>query len=229
MRDGDAVAVALPSMGVSSLNLGCWRRQPLFFLLRPRWTLTMIAHQISASSPVRDRILDAAEELICIRGVGSLTLEAVAHMADVSKGGILYHFRSKDCLISGLQQRLAEHLEERLRDTKHQPLPVLLAFLRELRQSYEAGGRCFAPLLLAREQQDPCPELQTLMTNLIRRSDVSDSRDGGLLLFASLGLVLASLTRIPHLKPEQAQHFFNRLEDAADVLANQPREEAGVP
>ena len=115
----------------------------------------MITRQNSASPPVRDRILDAAEELICARGVGSLTLDAVAHLADVSKGGLLYHFRSKDCLISGLQQRLAEHLEERLQNTKHQPLPVSLAFLREVRQNYEAGGRCFVPLLLACEQHDP--------------------------------------------------------------------------
>ena len=67
------------------------------------------------------------------------------------------------------------------------------------------------------------------MTNLIWRSDVSDSDDGGLLLFASLGLVLASLTRIPHLKPEQAEHLVDRLEDAAVALAKRPREEAGVP
>jgi hypothetical protein len=35
------------------------------------------------------------------------------------------------------------------------------------------------------------------MTGLLRRSALSDNQDGALLLFASLEVVLASLTRIP--------------------------------
>lgn len=182
----------------------------------------MTARPDPTSSPTRDRILDAAQDLICAGGVGGFTLEAVARLADISKGGLLYHFSTKDLLISGLHQRLAEHLEGRLRDAECQGIPVLLAFIRELRQDYESGGRRFAPLLLAREQQDPFWELQTLMSDLLRRSSVADNQDGALLLFASLGVVLASLTRIPHLKPEQATRLFDRMEAAAEAFPARP-------
>jgi AcrR family transcriptional regulator len=182
----------------------------------------MTARPDPTSSSTRDRILDAAQDLICTGGIGGFTLDAIARLAGISKGGLLYHFSSKDSLISGLHQRLAQHLEGRLRDAECWGIPVLLAFIRELRQDYESGGRRFAPLLLSREQQDPFWELQTLMADLLRRSALSDNQDGALLLFASLGMVLASLTRIPHLKPEQATLLFDRMEAAAEAIPARP-------
>ena len=43
-----------------------------------------------------------------------MTLEAVAHEAGVSKGGLLYHFPSKEALISGMVGRLIEGFETAL-------------------------------------------------------------------------------------------------------------------
>lgn len=59
------------------------------------------------SGPARDCILDATEEVLCTRGVAGLTLDAVARATGVSKGGLLYHFRSKDALSSAMQRRWA--------------------------------------------------------------------------------------------------------------------------
>jgi AcrR family transcriptional regulator len=56
----------------------------------------------------RTRILDAAEAIVRARGVGGLTLDAAAKAAGVSKGGLLYHFASKEALLTGLLARLAE-------------------------------------------------------------------------------------------------------------------------
>ena len=56
----------------------------------------------------RTRILDAAEAIVRRGGVAALTLEAAAREAGVSKGGLLYHFGSKEALLSGLLNRLAE-------------------------------------------------------------------------------------------------------------------------
>ena len=61
-------------------------------------------------SNTRDRILDAAEELVSTRGVSDLTLDAVAAGANLSKGGLLYHFASKEQLIIGLVQRITDEL-----------------------------------------------------------------------------------------------------------------------
>jgi len=55
----------------------------------------------------RTRILDAAERIVHARGVSGLTLDAAAREAGVSKGGLLYHFGSKEALLVGLMERLA--------------------------------------------------------------------------------------------------------------------------
>ncbi len=58
------------------------------------------------------RILDAAEALVRTRGVGGLTLDAAAQAAGVSKGGLLYHFASKEALLDALLKRLAAFIAE---------------------------------------------------------------------------------------------------------------------
>ncbi|MBU8826345.1 TetR/AcrR family transcriptional regulator [Mycolicibacterium goodii] len=64
----------------------------------------------------RDRILDAYEDLLAVEGERFATLEAVAARAGVSKGGLLYHFPSKDRLAEALYDRLqflaAEDVQE---------------------------------------------------------------------------------------------------------------------
>jgi AcrR family transcriptional regulator len=56
----------------------------------------------------RDRVLDAYESLLLDHGPSSATLDAVASSAAVSKGGLLYHFASKEALAGGLLERLRE-------------------------------------------------------------------------------------------------------------------------
>jgi AcrR family transcriptional regulator len=56
----------------------------------------------------RDRILDAYERQIISAGERATTLESVAADAGVSKGGLLYHFASKDALRAALLARLEE-------------------------------------------------------------------------------------------------------------------------
>lgn len=55
-----------------------------------------------------DRMLDAAEAVVVRQGISSLTLEAVAAQAGVSKGGLLHYFPSKDRLVEGMVIRCAE-------------------------------------------------------------------------------------------------------------------------
>ena len=51
------------------------------------------------ASDARDRALGAAVAIVCREGGGSLTIDAVAKEAGVSKGGVLHHFATKDALI----------------------------------------------------------------------------------------------------------------------------------
>lgn len=55
--------------------------------------------------PARDRLLDAAERVVVESGATHLTLDAVAKSAGVSKGGLLYHFPSKEALLEGMMAR----------------------------------------------------------------------------------------------------------------------------
>ncbi|WP_113700098.1 TetR/AcrR family transcriptional regulator [Nonomuraea lactucae] len=60
----------------------------------------------------RDELLDAAEALLCDQGSAALTLAAVADRAGVSKGGLLYHFSSKEALIKGMVERLIDDFDQ---------------------------------------------------------------------------------------------------------------------
>ncbi len=59
------------------------------------------------ANTTRTDLLGAATRLILERGAASVTLEAVAKEAEVSKGGLLYHFPNKDALVEGLLEHYA--------------------------------------------------------------------------------------------------------------------------
>ena len=73
----------------------------------------------------REKVLDAFEAILIDDGERAATLEATAKAAGVSKGGLLYHFRSKDDLETGLLERL-DHLTtldlERMRAAEEGPV-----------------------------------------------------------------------------------------------------------
>lgn len=54
----------------------------------------------------KDLMLDAAEAVVMDEGSGKLTLDAVAERAGVSKGGVLYHFPTKDALLESMMERM---------------------------------------------------------------------------------------------------------------------------
>jgi AcrR family transcriptional regulator len=66
-----------------------------------------------SSLDTRDRLLDAAETVVIEQGVNAMTLEAVAARARVSKGGLLYHFPSKEDVVLGMVSRIASVVQER--------------------------------------------------------------------------------------------------------------------
>lgn len=62
----------------------------------------------------REKILDAAADVAAEAGPGSLSLEAVALRAGVSKGGLLYNFPTKAKLMQGLVERYLNEFEKAL-------------------------------------------------------------------------------------------------------------------
>lgn len=56
--------------------------------------------------PTKEKIVDAAMAIVREQGVGKLTLDEAAKSAGFSKGGVLYHFKTKDDLIRAMVERL---------------------------------------------------------------------------------------------------------------------------
>ena len=68
----------------------------------------------------RQQIIHAAFALIRREGVARLTIEAVAQEAGLSKGGVLYHFRSKESLIQAMVASLVERFDADIETARRQ-------------------------------------------------------------------------------------------------------------
>src|SRR5262245_9918009 len=61
-----------------------------------------------------DLILSAAERVVMRDGVTRLTIDAVARESKLSKGGVLYHFATKEALIQAMLERLIQYCEREI-------------------------------------------------------------------------------------------------------------------
>lgn len=66
-----------------------------------------------SGSGTKSAILDAANRIVREKGAEHLTLELTAAEAGISKGGLLYHFPTKEALIQGM---ILDYLERFSRD-----------------------------------------------------------------------------------------------------------------
>ena len=83
----------------------------------------------------RQNILAAAAELARCSGAGNLSLDAVAARAGVSKGGLLYHFPSKSCLMEALVEDYLGRFEAALsrEENAARPNGVVAAYIAQFR------------------------------------------------------------------------------------------------
>ena len=72
----------------------------------------------------RERILRAAEELICEHGFENTSIKAVASKAECSKSSIYLHFRSKEALLVAIYEKTVEQLKETFSREMGENLPI---------------------------------------------------------------------------------------------------------
>lgn len=77
----------------------------------------------------RDALLDALKSLICEGSVHDITLDSVAARAGVTKGGLIYHFKSKEALLHGLVERMLQRVDAYCIDPTLEPRDGLKQFL----------------------------------------------------------------------------------------------------
>ena len=96
-------------------------------------------------------MLQAAEAVVLEQGAGNLTLDAVAKQAGVSKGGVIYNFRSKDALLEAMIDRLIEHSIAAHRETieklPDRPGRALRAYVQNSLRTPDAADRVSGALL----------------------------------------------------------------------------------
>ncbi len=82
------------------------------------------------TSPTRERILDALVAVVAQDGPAGATLDAVAAAAGVSKGGLLYHFGTKEALFDGLLERLTRTAREDVAQWRSHEAGIVPAYLQ---------------------------------------------------------------------------------------------------
>jgi AcrR family transcriptional regulator len=136
-----------------------------------------------------DLLLDAAEAVIVRDGIASLTLDAVAAQARVSKGGLLHHFPNKDRLVEALVVRTAaamhEHYEQAYHDTPAGPgrmaRALLEANLRDMNEWCESCRRGSAAAFAALAHNPSLIEpMRAAYAELYRRVAEDDGLPPGL-------------------------------------------------
>ncbi len=179
----------------------------------------------SASIPTRrkrdsrESILQAAEEIVARRGPAHLTLETAANEAKVSKGGLFYHFRSKEALLEAMIRRSMQLLEtehtkvaESLTGERNGKLKAnIIGTLRHLE-----GQRPVLTAVVAAIANDPKlvepmresfrNDFQALCKELTLRME-----DVAVLFLASQGLLLMELLGLSFLTPSQIRKVTQRM------------------
>ncbi|MET0725026.1 MAG: TetR/AcrR family transcriptional regulator [Leifsonia sp.] len=97
---------------------------------------------MAQTSSTRDRILDAYQDLLIDGGERAATLDAVSASAGVSKGGLLYHFASKDALSAGLLDRLRDLAAEDARAIRSAESGAVDYFIRNSVDTGSPLDRC---------------------------------------------------------------------------------------
>ncbi|WP_028649751.1 TetR/AcrR family transcriptional regulator [Nocardiopsis sp. CNT312] len=176
-----------------------------------------------STSSTRDRILDALQDILVHQGYSGVTLEAVAHAAAVSKGGLLYHFPSKKAMFTGLIDRLGALAEDQFEEALTGDEGVVRVFLRtSLPSSSEERELYWAVIASLRSQEELSEEADSLVRHLFEhwgallREELTDPVLAEIILRAGDGLYLASIAGLSQPEPEMLQRMCDRLIEESD-------------
>jgi len=104
----------------------------------------------------REKILDAAQNLILDRGYVGMTVEHVLAQVGITKGAFFHHFKTKDDLAKALLRRFADkdtriysEARERAEKLSDDPLQQMLIFIRLFEEMFEGLTEPYPGCLLA--------------------------------------------------------------------------------
>lgn len=166
----------------------------------------------------RDRILDALEKLLLVNGVAQVTLEAVAAQAGVSKGGLLYHFPSKEALLAAMVRRLGERSDQQLADAVAGGTSASEFYLQiPDSEDHEELGLFRSIIAALRTVDGQHDEIQKAVTHVMRswdqglQAEIADPVQAEIIRLVGDGLYLAAMLGLPQPDPELHRQVVERL------------------
>lgn len=164
----------------------------------------------------RERILDSFETLVVSGGISNVTLDAVAKHAKVSKGGLLYHFPSKQSLMEGFGERLHQRVDALVSDAPSDPAEIVRWYL-----AYEIQGpeeaTTFNSLLAALHANDTGSDglIRSALERLYEPLEALDPYLGSVVQVVGNGLYLSALLGLPGPPSEMVAELVEELAQRA--------------
>ena len=170
-------------------------------------------------------ILDAAETLLRRSGTRTLTIDAVAVEAGLSKGGVLHHYASKDALVTALAVRKVGRIRAGiaacLASAPDGPAALPLAVVAHARQVYaEECGFPDSLLIASADNADAAAAFSQFLSELLAAMGAAEARSGqgAALTFAVLGLMLSRSLDFHRIDGAPLDRLFDALEAQARAL-----------
>ena len=170
----------------------------------------------------RTKILRAARQIVERSGAGALTFDELSSVSGVTRGGITYHFPTKDHLLRGLleddmAQWRASEQASRPKDVDDPELAELIGFIRSHTSKDEQQRRFVAGMISAAAHQ---PELLDSCRQEIARQRSRQTWDElglkrHLLQLAAAGLFWEELFQLHPLPAEVRARLVQMMEQLA--------------
>jgi AcrR family transcriptional regulator len=166
----------------------------------------------------KDAILAAAETVVAEAGAAHLTLDAVAAQAGLSKGGLLYHYPSKEALLQGMLSRLLDRVDSDRRrfqtELGDSPAADLQAHILAGFNQHPGQDRVSAAMLAAGANDprllEPVRDWQRQHFEQLAKSKAHPTR-AAVIMLAVDGLWLNDLLRTSPLDAHDREHVLTEL------------------
>lgn len=181
-----------------------------------------ISEKRTGRTSKRDQLLDAAAAIVSKHGVQQLTIDAVAMAANVTKAGLIYHFKTRDELLGALVERMAQEFD--LQTQPQESLTTRSALSRMSQETFEMTPeqRQLMADLLAAVSSHPqliAPVQALYARNYDWMTQSGDRADQAMILAAALdGIALLELLNLHQFTPQQRAAMRAALDSAIRAL-----------
>jgi len=174
------------------------------------------------ASNSRERVLSAAVDIVARDGSSHLTMDAVAAESGLSKGGVLYHFPSKEALLAAMLDHALAGYEQRWQHNQDEHDDSALQAYIRAEQEETPAVRSLAQALLANAAEapallDPARALTKQVLNRIRKES-TDADLATLLMYSAEGMRLADMFNLSPFTSAQRRRLNKRLFELARDL-----------